>query len=67
MTQLNVSFDSASVVVYGGLAIVPVKMLSLYHINIDWTHKFRPCAEFCSSDLPCYKALEAEFDLWEAY
>ena len=35
LTQLNVRFDSASVIVYGGLVIVPVKMLSLYHKNID--------------------------------
>ena len=67
MTQLNVRFDSASVMVYGGLVIVPVKMLSLYHKNIDWRQKFRPFAEFYKSDLPCYKALEAELDLWEAY
>ena len=53
--------------VYGGLVIVPVKMLSLYHKNIDWRQKFRPFAEFYKSDLPCYKALEAELDLWEAY
>ena len=67
LTQLNVRFDSASVMVYGGLVIVPVKMLSLYHKNIDWRQKFRPFAEFYRSDLPCYKALEAELDLWEAY
>ena len=53
--------------VYGGLVIVPVKMLSLYHKNIDWRQKFRPFAEFYRSDLPCYKALEAELDLWESY
>ena len=35
LTQLNVRFDSASVMVYGGLVIVPVKMLSLFHKNID--------------------------------
>ena len=67
LTQLNVRFDSASVMVYGGLVIVPVKMLSLYHKNIDSRQKFRPFAEFYKSDLPCYKALEAELDLWEAY
>ena len=42
-------------------------MLSLYHKNIDWRQKFRPFAEFYKSDLPCYKALEAERDLWEAW
>ena len=52
---------------YGGLVIVPVKMLSLYHKNNDWRQKFRPFAEFCKSDLPCYKVLEADLDLWEAY
>ena len=54
-------------VYYGGLVIVPIKMLSLYHKNIDWRQKFRPFAEFYKSDLPCYRALEAELDLWEAY
>ena len=53
--------------VYGGLVIVPVKMLSLYHKNNDWRQKFRPFAEFYRSDLPCYKNLEAELDLWEVY
>ena len=53
--------------VYGGLEIVPVKMLSLYHKNIDRRQKFRPFAEFYRSNLSCYKALEADLDLWEAY
>ena len=53
--------------VYGGLVIVPVKMLSLHHKNTDWRQKFRPFAEFYRCDLPCYKVLEAELDLWEAY
>ena len=39
LTQLNVRFGSASVMVYGGLVIVPVKMLSLYHKNIDWMRR----------------------------
>ena len=47
--------------------VVPVKMLLLYDKNIDWKQKFKPFAEFYKSDLPCYKALEAELDLWEAY
>ena len=64
LTQLDVRFDSASVIVYGGLVIVPVKMLSLYHKNIDWRQKFRTFAEFYRSDLPCYKALEAKLHLW---
>ena len=42
LTQLNVRFDSASVMVYVGLVIVPVKMLSLYHKNIDWRQSFDP-------------------------
>ena len=29
--------------------------------------KFRPFAKFHESDLPCYKALDAELDLWETY
>ena len=52
---------------YGAWVIVPVKMLSLYHKNIDWSKKFRHFAEFYRSGLPFYKALEAEVDLWEAY
>ena len=42
-------------------------MLSLCHKNIDWMQNFRPFAEFYRSDLPCYKFLKAELDLWEAY
>ena len=49
------------------MVIVPVKMLSLYHKNIDWRQTFRPFAEFYRSDIPCYKSLEAELGLWEAY
>ena len=29
--------------------------------------KFTPFAKFDESDLPCYKALDAELDLWETY
>ena len=65
MTQLNVRFDSSSVVVYGGLVKVPVKMLSWHLKNIDWRQKFRPL-EFYRSYFPCYKVLEAELNLWEA-
>ena len=53
--------------VYSGLVIVPVKMLSLYHKNIDWRQMFRPFAEFYRSNFPCHKALEAELNSWEAY
>ena len=67
MTQLNVRLDSASVMVYGGLATAHVKMLSLYHENIVWRQKFKPLPDFYKSDLPYYKALEAELDLCEAY
>ena len=67
MTRLNVRFDSASVMVYGGLVIVSVKMFSLYHKNIDLRQKFRPFAEFYRSDLPWYKALEEELDSWEEH
>ena len=66
MTQLNIRFDSASVLVFYGLVIIPVKMFSLYHKTIDWTQKFRLFAEFNRSDLPYHKILEAELDLWEA-
>ena len=67
MSRLNVIFDSASVMVYGGLVIVSVKMLSLYHKNIDLRQKLRSFAEFHRSDLPCYKALEEELDSWEEH
>ena len=48
--------------VYGKLVIVPIKMLSFYLKSIDWRQKFRPVSEFYKSDLPCYRALEAELD-----
>ena len=53
--------------VYGGLVLVPIKRLSLYHKNIDWRQKFGLFTEFYKSYLPCYKALEAGLDLWKAY
>ena len=59
--------NSASVIEYGRLVIAPIKMLSLYHKNIEWRQKFRPFADFYRSDLRCYKALEAYLNLWETY
>ena len=53
--------------VYGGLVIIPVKMLSLYHKNIDWRQNFGRFADFYRNDFPCYKALKAALDLWETY
>ena len=66
-TQLNERIDSASVMAYIGLVIIPSKMISMVHKNIPWREKFRPFARFGESDLPCYKALDAELDLWETY
>ena len=42
-------------------------MLSFYTKNIDWRQQFGPFVGFCWGDLHCYKALEAEIDLWETY
>ena len=67
LTQLHVRFDSPSVMEYDGLVIVPLKMLSLYHKYIDWRQTFRHFEEFYKGGLSCFKALEAELDLWEAY
>ena len=64
-TQLNERFYSSSVMAYSGLVIIPSKMISMIHKNIPWREKFRPFAKFHESDLPCYKALDAELDLWE--
>ena len=66
-TQLNQRFDSACVTVYSGLVIIPSKIISMVHQNVPWREKFRPSAKFHESDLPCYKALDAELDLWETY
>ena len=66
-TQLNERFDSASVMAYSGLVIIPSKMVSMVYKNIPWREKFRPFAKFHELDLPCYKALDAELDLWETY
>ena len=59
-TQLNERFDIASVTAYSGLVIIPSKMISMVHKNVPWREKFRPFAKFHESDLPCYKALDAE-------
>ena len=37
----------------------------MVHKNDPWREIFRPFAKFHESDLPCYKTLDAEFDLWE--
>ena len=66
-TQLNERFDSASVMAYSGLVIIPSKMISMVHKNVPWREKFRQFAKFHESDLPCYKALDAVLDLWETY
>ena len=66
-TQLNERFDSASVTAYSGLVIIPSKMISMVHKNVPWREKFRPFAKFHELDLPYYKALDAELDLWETY
>ena len=66
-TQLNERFDSVSVMAYSGLVIIHSKMISVVHKHIPWREKFRPFVKFHESDLPCYKALDAELDLWETY
>ena len=66
-TQLNERFDSASVMAYSGLVIIPSKMISVAHKNVHWRGKFRPFAKFDEADLPCYKVLDSEIDLWETY
>ena len=62
-TQLNERFDSASVMAYRGLVIIPSKMISVVHKKVPWKEKFRQFAKFHESDLPYYKALNAELDL----
>ena len=66
-TQLNERFDSVSVTAYSGLVIIPSKMISVVHKNVDFGEKFRTFANFHEPDLPCYKALDAVLDLWETY
>ena len=53
LTQLNARSNIASAMVYGGLII--------------WKQKFIHFEEFYECYFSCYKALEAELDLWEAY
>ena len=64
---LNVRMVFSFNKVYGVLVIVPAKMLSWYHKNIDQRQEFRPFADFPRKDLPCPKALVAELDLRKAY
>ena len=66
-TQLNKRFDSGSVTAYSGLVIIPSKMISILHKNVPWREKFRSFAKFHEQDLSCYKAVDAELDLWETY
>ena len=50
---------------YSGLVITLSKMISMVHKNVPWREKFRLFAKFHESDLPCFKALDAELDLLE--
>ena len=52
---------------YKGLVIIPSKMTSMIHKNVHWRGKFRPFAKFDEADVPCYKALDSEVDLWETH
>ena len=42
-------------------------MIIIVHKNIPWREKFRSFAKLQESDPSCYKALDAELDLWETY
>ena len=35
-TYLNEKFDIAYVAAYSGLAVIPSKMISMFHKNIPW-------------------------------
>ena len=41
--------------VHGGLIIVPVKMLSLYHKNIDWRQPLDPLQGFRDVTFPAIR------------
>ena len=64
-THLNERFHGDAVTAYSGLVVIPSKMVSMVHKNVHWREKFRPFAKFHELGLPCYKALDAELDLWE--
>ena len=66
-TQLNERFDIVSVTAGTVLVIIPSKTISMVYKNVLWSEKFRPFAKFHKLDLPCYKALDTELDLWETY
>ena len=38
-------FDHDSISVYGGLVIIPSKMVSLVNKNVNWREKFSSCAD----------------------
>ena len=60
-------FDHDSISVYGGLVIIPSKMVSLVYKNVNWREKLSLLADLFKDDFPFPKALEAEIDLWEPY
>ena len=64
-TQLNERFDSASVTAYSGLVITLSKLISMVHKNITWREIFRTFAKFHELGIPCYEALDVEFDFGE--
>ena len=56
-------FDHASISVYSGLVIIPSKMVSLVHKNVNWKGNFSLFADLLKDDFPCPKALEEKLDL----
>ena len=66
-TQFIERFYSTSVTTCSGLVIIPSKMTSMVHEKVGQREKFGPFAEFNTSDIPCYKALDVEVDFQDTY
>ena len=67
LLEIERRFYHASISVYSGLVIIPSRMVSLVHKNVNRKEKFSLFDVLFKYDFPCRKALEAELDLWETH
>ena len=67
--QLEIRFDSSSMISYQGISIVPSKLISSFYSNnnINWRESFRCFVNFYEDDFPKLQVLKGELDAWERF
>lgn len=66
-SELSRGFDYSNLLTYKGLAIIPKKLITLVNSKVKWKSGFKEFYEFYKNDLPNFKALSMELELWEEY